>query len=1161
MLLFKLKRYLWVVFCLLSLGFIGVSYSVNKIVKHQFKIENYYSAEPKIIGPDRLCNVFGSVIGTFSGGGNPFTDLYQWTIVGPSEQILRETQFRNSPDISYTFGLLGSHKIRLKVSRGGVVIFEEEKAVELVKGPEIVLRKNYQICENQTLTLSALDPSSANFSAYEFEWSDKEGNLIGTKNELLVNKEGAYQVTFFFTNSSGATECETTLETEVKELSTFEIVASSTTLCPTGTLSFETTPSTTGEWFYQKIGNPTQIRLGFGSRFTVLPGQLPEPGDYEIIIKVENPQNPACSPQVRKSFQYNLLPEIELVEAIGASDCFVPDGKLKVRALTAIDGISVDGLGLSQGPFLPGEIIEFAGLKSGAYSLMFSLDGCSEIFGTVVPLTNPPSSLEFVIEDIQPEVCTETGKELGSFLFKMLNSPLEGSYRVLNQRGEEVLNQTASGLEELRVDISGGTYFFQVYGTDSCTVPKSEEFEIPGLGQVNYSIPGDLLVCQSYDLIPQTSQNLEFTLINKTNGTEETKAKGQPFTITEEGEYEMIGRLAGPGDLCPSLQEFTITLVDPVDFEPVLIQEDCDGNRTYEADIKGRDPNSVRYIWYNEKNQVVGNGQFLFPTSTGEFKLDVQPNNSTACPIPPVAFMIEQPILEVEVNLSSTKLCEFGPRAVLDLTMTFEEAVTDIEWRRYDSVGNIIRLDAFKDEKQIIVEQSGIYEAAVFSRIPGIGKDCELGRSSLQIDLVPNKVVFEIPGNLSICEPFELLPEGTPNLEFTLTYPNGNQVIKQSGDQFLIDQAGKYTILGYNPDVSGPLCPEQKEFNVTINEPVIFEPVLDNLACDGTYTYRAEVSNYDLTDLDFFWRNSTGILVSTESVLVTNSYGEFTLEVQPAGSLSCSNSTTPFTVPVPVLEVTAQLISETLCPDKPDAALKVEADLQFVQSIQWWYTDLSNNTSQLTNFTNSEEILATTEGTYEVRLLNSFGCIIGKASQLVIRSTDQVRPQLEPIYQICPRYEIAPTLNPGNFASFEWYFEGSLVSTSSSFKPLEIGNYEIVVLSQEGCTYQTSFVTVEECELKLRLPNAIEPSNPERQFLIYTNYLVDELEVWIFNKWGNLIFYCENSGLIDEKSTCLWDGTYNGKKIPPGSYSYRINFKNLEKNIEKIQLGSVLVIE
>ena len=1116
--------------------------------------------DPELIGPDRLCNVFGSVIGTFSGGGDPTTDLYQWTIVGPGGELLRETQFRNSPDISYTFGLIGPHQITLKVSRGGVQIFEETKIVELVQGPKITLEEIYQICENQSLTISALDPSSSNFGNYEFEWKDETGAIVGTSNDLIVNSPGEYQATFFSVNSSGIPECETTLDTQVEKLSTFQINASSSTVCPGGSIRFETNPSTLGEWYYQKVGDPNEVRIRAGRSINLDAIILPDPGDYEIIVKVNNPANPACSPEVRLPFQYNLQPKIEFVEAFGASDCFIADGTLRVRALTPLDGIGVEGLGMTQGPFSVGDIITFSGLESGAYSLLINLKGCTDLFGTVVPLLNPPPSLEFTIEDIESESCTDTGKELGSFLVKMTNGPLEGSYRLLNQRGDEVLNELASGLDELRIEVGGGTYFFQVYGLDSCTLPKGEEFIVPGLAQVNYSIPGNLFVCQSYDLVPQTNQDLEFTLTDP-SGNQQTLPKGQPFTITEEGDYAIVGRLAGPGDLCPLQQTFTITLVDPVDFEPVLVQEDCDGNRIFEADIKGRDPNTVRFLWYNEKDELVGNGQFLFPTSTGEFKLDVQPNNSTACPIPPVPFMIEEPILEVEVELVATKLCEYGPRAVLDLSTTFPNAVTDIEWRRYEEDGSITLLDEYQNKIQVIVDVAGIYEAAVFSRIPGIGKDCELGRSNLQIDLVPDKVPFTIPGDLSICEPFELIPQGDPTLNYLMTYPNGSEEFKVSGESFEINLAGTYTLLAFDPDINGPLCPEQKTFEVKINDPVQFEPVLVNLACDGTYEYQAEVSNYNLTEVDFIWRNAGGTVISTDPTLFTSSYGEFSLEVQPSGSLVCSNSLQTFTVPVPVLDIPVQIVSETLCPDQPDAALSFQANLESVQTIQWWYTDLSNNTSQLTNSTNRQEILAVEEGTYEVRLLNSFGCVIGSANQLVIRSTDQVRPEVEDSYQICPSYEIAPTLNPGNFASYEWYFEGQLVSTSPTFKPSQIGSYEVIVVSQEGCAYQASFETIEECELRVAFPDAIQPQNPEKPFLIYTNYLIDELEVWVFNKWGNLVFHCKNTNLIHEESTCIWDGTLNGKKLPPGSYAYRINFKNLEKGIEKSQLGSILVVD
>jgi hypothetical protein len=172
-----------------------------------------------------------------------------------------------------------------------------------------------------------------------------------------------------------------------------------------------------------------------------------------------------------------------------------------------------------------------------------------------------------------------------------------------------------------------------------------------------------------------------------------------------------------------------------------------------------------------------------------------------------------------------------------------------------------------------------------------------------------------------------------------------------------------------------------------------------------------------------------------------------------------------------------------------------------------------------------------------------------------------VRPTVEEIYQICPRYEIAPQINPGSFASYEWYYDDNLVSSSPTYKPNQIGNYKLIVFSSEGCAYETTFITEEECELKAVFPNAIQPGNPDKPFLIYTNYLIDDLEIWVFSKWGEVIFQCKNSGLLTEESTCLWDGYFRGEKLPPGSYAYRMNFRNNEKNITKEQMGSILVID
>lgn len=1120
--------------------------------------------DPELTGPSRLCNVFGSVIGTFSGGGDPETDLYQWTILDPQGKTLFTRPAGSFPTISYTFELLGTHKIELNVFRGGILLESFSKNVELIEGPDIILKTSYAVCENQAIELQAIDPSSSNFSNYQFEWKNASGVVVSTANTLTTSDPGKYSVTFLFENSNGNPECETLLETEVITAASFSIVSSAPNVCPDGSITFETEPAVVGDWFLQKIGDPTPISLGPGNSQTIFPSlDLDGTGDYRISLVVPNPNNPSCIQESQEIFAYNPLPEFELESAVGASACLIPDGAIRIKAITPIDNLILEDEGQSFGPLNPGDVIEFSGLESGAYTILGLLGGCFNSLGSVVPLIDPPSPLAFEITDIESEYCTDTGKENGSFLVKLINGVLEGSYRIKTMKGLVVRNEALPLTDEFRITIPGGKYFFEVLDKDSCNLPKNEEFEVPGLDQVSFSIPDSLSICQSYEFIPQTTQDLEFSLTFP-DKTEIVLPAGEAFTLTQAGVHTLVGRLPGQSDVCPTLKEFTVKLVEPIEFEPRLISEDCTvGNRTYQADIFGADPETAIFQWKDEEGEVIGKGQFLFlpPSSFGEFSLEVQPAESQACPISPKKFIVKEPVLAVYVTLESTKLCEYGPRAVVNLSTTFFEEVTDIEWRRYDSAGNIIALPEFKDQTEITVEEEGIYEAAVFSRIPGINKDCELGRSSIPINLVLDKVEFEVPTSLSICDPYELIPDSNQSLEFSLTYPDGKIEIKTWKEAFTLDQEGSYTILGYDPDISGPKCPDQKIFSVTINPPVQFEPVLLKVSCEGIYEYQAEVSNYSPDSVDYFWRDSSGNLVGSSTNLVSSNYGTFSLEVQPKGSIPCQIQPISFEIPVPILSVETNLLAEPLCPDQPNASLKVEADLSEIATIEWWYSDINNNRIQLISETNKEEIFGSEEGTYEVILKNQFGCFMGSDQVLLLRSSDQVRPIVGESYQVCPRYEIAPVINPGSFAGYEWYFGDNLVSTSPTFKPLQIGTYRLVVFSDEGCAYETGFETVEECELRINLPNAIQPGNPDKPFLIYTNYLIDELEIWIFSKWGEVIFHCKNTQLLEKESTCIWDGYIDGQKVPPGSYAYRINFKNLEKNIAKEQLGSILVVD
>ncbi|SFT98428.1 hypothetical protein SAMN04489724_3162 [Algoriphagus locisalis] len=1156
-----------VVFTFISLWVIFFAYaSLEKLDKRNFPyyFKEQAQVDPELTGPDRLCNVFGSVVGTFSGGGDPATDVYKWTILAPDGSVLFTRPQGSFPTIEYTFELLGTHKVMLQVSRGGIIIADLEKEVAIIKGPEFTLAGSYKVCPGQAIELQAIAPSSSNFSNYIFEWKDENDQVVGTANTLSVTTPGSYSVKFYFPDGEGNPVCNNTLNTRVEILESISIVESSSTVCRDGSITFTAEPLSVGRWFLTIPGESTPVDLGNSSSVTLLPTRdLPTFGEYSIELIIENSQNPSCSPKAFSTFSYKEQPVIAVSSVISSSGCFNPDGGLELIAETDLDLVRVGTSGSIYGPFLAGETITITNLKSGGYTLYSYLNGCQNTLGAVVPLNDPPSVLEFEIENITPESCTTTGKIKGSFDVKLENGLTEGSFRVINERGEVAIKDALPTANPFKIELGGGKYFFEILDKDSCNLPTRELIEIPSKPQVSFFIPDSLTICGSFDLLPETSESLLFTLTDP-SGNVSSASTGEPFTLTEAGEYSLVGILPDQDDICPSERKLILSTTAPIPFEPRLKSEDCViGNRVFEADIDGYDPNLAEFFWRNAVGDTIGTGQnlFLSPTTIGTFSLEVQPKNSESCPISPKEFIVEEPVLFVDASIVTTKLCEFGPEAIVELITTSPEAVTDIRWRRFDEAGEIVPLPEFDNQTIINTRIGGTYEASAYSIIPQINKNCELGRATFQLDLTPDKVQFDIPEELAICDYHEITPQTNQALEFFLTTPSGAVIEKTSGQSFTLEEAGVYTFLAFDSNSPTAFCPEQKELVVTLADAVDFQPVLSEEFCDGSRRYQASISNYEVEDVEITWKDQSGNEIGNNEFLTISTPGNYSLEVQPANVIPCHITPISFEVLPPVLEVDVSLFAEPLCPDSPSATIRAEADFSLVTSIEWWFTSPTGEQSELVENRNKEEILAINEGTYEVRLLNQIPCLLGLDQVLILRSTDPVRPEVNDNYQVCPKYEIGPTINPGNFASYEWYMGDQLVSTNPIYKPIAVGNYQLIVYSNEGCAYQAEFTTEEECELRVIYPNAIQHGNPDKEFLLYTNYLIDELDLVILNKWGQVIFQCSQTNLISEESTCAWDGTYNGKAIPNGNYAVRLNFKNYEKNISKSEFGSILIIE
>lgn len=1147
------------------LGFHQIAMALKefKINKQQIEQNDDFG----IFGPDELCLYYGSIIGEFSGGGLP-TDVFSWRILREDGGLVisREGGFQT---FGFTFSEEGNYIIELNIRRGTAPVFSGSKKITINNGSDLIIQNSYLICEDGFVDITLINPDDPKISEYVIEWKNLEGQSLGSGNVFRVDQPGVYRVDFFTRNEQNQIICPFTQFTSVSLPQEYTVSISDSELCFVWNEVFLSTDiPIPGSWYYEKIGTPGRVLLGEMNNlvFNVL-FDLNGVGNYELIFIPDNSNNTFC--KVEDRVFLNILPQPEVnIEVLNFSDnCSDGNGEVKIDVLSELDAIfvyKVDDLIFSSNSIsLSDSPIVLSDLESGVYSARVTLGTCTRFYPFVIGLVQEPEELKFQIFEMEDEICTETGIKEGKIKFRMLNGPIDGKFRVLSINGlafteDELPGSTGSlkDQEEFEVNLRAGMYYLEVIDANGCVLSTPESFLIGAKDQVSFDVPVRLNICGEFELFPNTDQDLIFELVYPDNQIV-TRLTGEPFILIEGGDYTIRGYETDPDrGFCPRELTFRVIANESVNYEPVLVSQDCFGNKTYRAEVFGRDPSNLIITWYNELDQIVGNGQFLFPTSLGEFKLDVQIRNAETCPNPPKRFLVNRAVLQVDVDIIEAQYCDERRFSIITVDTDFDEAEY-FEWIFVDLSGNTSNLTQFNGLSEIEIEQYGFYEVVVYN---GIG--CEIGRKIEEFRELIDVADFSIPEELLVCENYNLFPEFTLDLEFIVTSPGGNQFTVSKGDPIFVDSEGVYVVQSKSSNTEEPLCRMIKEFNVKIVQPIDFEVVLFSEDCDGNLVYKAEIFNEDPELFDFYWYETNGNIISTDQFFQTTAYGEFQLDVRPKNSLICPRPFKSFVVEEPILSVDIILEALPICPDPGFTFIKLLGDLGlFIPSIKWYHTDAQGNRVAMDKLENVTIIAVEEEGLYEVEVYNSNGCLLGSEEVFISKSQDQVRPEVEPEYTICPALSQALEINPGQFSQYEWYLDGVLYHDGSTLIPSKPGEYILVVTSGEGCRFTTSFVIKEDCVPQVVYPNAIVQGDPERSFVVYSNSLVDELSVWIYNKWGQLLFYCLDANVVENKASCEWAGKFEGDNIPSGSYVVKIEYKNKVDNTFKSEIKSLLVFD
>ena len=116
--------------------------------------------------------------------------------------------------------------------------------------------------------------------------------------------------------------------------------------------------------------------------------------------------------------------------------------------------------------------------------------------------------------------------------------------------------------------------------------------------------------------------------------------------------------------------------------------------------------------------------------------------------------------------------------------------------------------------------------------------------------------------------------------------------------------------------------------------------------------------------------------------------------------------------------------------------------------------------------------------------------------------------------------------------------------------PLQTTTYVVEVTNEAGCKSKAQLVITIECDT-LIIPSGYSPNddgvNDYFEIVGIDNYPGNKL--WIYNRWGNLLFKTENY-----KNT--WNGTSNvsgiyiGKRVPAGTYFYVLDLNNGSKPLQ-----------
>ena len=208
-------------------------------------------------------------------------------------------------------------------------------------------------------------------------------------------------------------------------------------------------------------------------------------------------------------------------------------------------------------------------------------------------------------------------------------------------------------------------------------------------------------------------------------------------------------------------------------------------------------------------------------------------------------------------------------------------------------------------------------------------------------------------------------------------------------------------------------------------------------------------------------------------------------------------------------------------------------------------------------------------GTYDLQMIITTyeGCV----DSLTFENAVGVIPKPEAKFQHSPNPVLMFNTNvfftnlSVGAINYEWSFEEGLPSQSNQpnvhvrFPDGETGRYDVMLVatSELGCIDTLNYELIVFPEVLIYAPNAFTPDGDElnQTWQVYMEGVdIYDFNLLIFNRWGEVVW--ESNDI-----TVPWDGVFNGKLLPAGTYNWAIRTKDQANDAKYTYNGSVSILK